>query len=201
MKSIVIAFSFFALLFQPAKEPVVLEEKAAAVPKEKVCLSAEEQKLYGLIMAYRKKNKLPPIPISAKLTQVAKEHARDLADHYDFDPNNRCNPHSWSKKGKWSACCYTNDHKEAECMWSKPKEIAGYEGSGYEIAYYSSAGANAAEGLEGWKKSPGHNPLIVNSGIWEKAKWQGIGIAIYKEYGLVWFGEVHDESEISNCTN
>lgn len=164
-----------------------------------VCLSSEERKLYDLIMDYRKSKGLPPISISAKLTQVAQVHARDLADNYEFDPQNRCNPHSWSKKGEWSSCCYTSDHKQAKCMWDKPNEIAGYSGPGYEIAYYSSAGANASEGLEGWKKSPSHNPLLINDGMWKKATWKGIGIGIYKQYGIVWFGEMEDKSEIQLC--
>lgn len=163
------------------------------------CVSSEEQKLYDLIMEYRRQKKLPPIPLSENLTRVAQVHARDLTDHYEFDPGNECNPHSWSSNGKWESCCYTNDHKEATCMWNKPKEITGYEGPGYEIAYYSSAGANAQEGLDGWKKSQGHNPLLINSGIWEKAKWKAIGVAIYKEYGLVWFGETADPAMPQKC--
>lgn len=190
MKSFVLAL--FVLIFSVTPEN-------EAVVEEEVCLSKEELKLYNLIMDYRKKNKLEVIPISPKLTKVAQVHARDLADHYSFDPNNKCNPHSWSKKGKWTGCCYTSDHKEAECMWNKPKEIAGYSGSGYEIAYYSSAGANAEEGLKGWKASPGHNPLLINSGIWEKLKWNAIGIGIYKEYGLVWFGESADSTVFKVC--
>jgi uncharacterized protein YkwD len=166
---------------------------------DEICLTAEEKRLYELIMDYRKKNNLPAIPISEKLTRVAKAHTRDLADNYSFDPKNECNPHSWSKKGKWTSCCYTSDHKQAECMWNKPKEIAGYDGHGYEIAYYSTAGASAKEGLDGWKVSPGHNPLLVNSGIWERVKWNAIGIALYKEYGVVWFGEKADPSELRVC--
>ena len=150
-------------------------------------------------MAYRKEKNLPPIPLSSKLTQVAQAHARDLATNYKFDVNNKCNPHSWSKKGKWSSCCYTSDHKQAQCMWDKPKEIAGYESPGYEIAYYSSKGATAEEGLTGWQKSPSHNPLIINSGMWEKANWKAIGIGFYKEYGIVWFGEIADEAGIVDC--
>ncbi|HEY0744946.1 MAG TPA: CAP domain-containing protein [Chryseosolibacter sp.] len=164
-----------------------------------VCLNAEEQKLYTLMMKYRKSKGLKSIPISAKLTKVAQTHARDLMTNYTFDFDNKCNPHSWSKKGKWTSCCYTNDHKEAKCMWDKPKEIAGYEGAGYEIAYYSSKGATAEEGLDGWKKSPGHNPLIINEGMWAKANWKAIGIGFYGEYGIVWFGEVSDEVVPSNC--
>ncbi len=163
------------------------------------CLNTEEKKLYDLIMAYRKSKRLPPIPYSAKLSKVAQTHVRDLEANYNYENASTCNPHSWSDKGTWTSCCYTSDHKQASCMWTKPKEIAGYEGYGYEIAYYSSAGANATEGLEGWKKSPGHNPLIINSGTWSKVKWQAIGIGIYGQYGVVWFGEEADESKMKLC--
>jgi len=165
-----------------------------------ICVSVDEAKLYEIINDYRKKKKLDPIPFSTKLTMVAQTHAKDLANNYDFDPDNRCNPHSWSRKGKWSSCCYTNDHKEAQCMWDKPKEIAGYDSPGYEIAYYSSAGANAQEGLSGWQKSPSHNPLLINSGMWKKVEWKGIGVGIYKEYAIVWFGQLNDEqNELILC--
>ena len=99
-----------------------------------VCLTREEKKLYDLIMEYRKSKKLPPIPLSEKLTLVAQTHAKDLAENYEFDPKkNKCNPHNWSNKGKWTSCCYTDDHKVAGCMWTKPQEIAGYAGSGYIV--------------------------------------------------------------------
>lgn len=184
MKSIVL-FLLAAFLFTS-------NTRIAPEPAE-ICLSAEEQKLYKLIMEYRKSKNLPAIPFSAKLSQVAQVHVRDLAENYDFDPKNKCNPHSWSKKGDWSSCCYTSDHKKASCMWDKPKEISGYAGQGFEIAYYSSNGANAQEGIDGWIKSPAHNPLLINLETWKQVTWQAIGIGIYKEYGVVWFGMVKDD--------
>src|SRR5882672_1376929 len=150
MKSIVLLILFVSPHFPATIVPP---------PSSETCLNTEENKLYHLIMAYRKEKKLKPIPFSAKLTQVAQAHVRDLMANFDYDNKSNCNPHTWSDKGNWSACCYTPDHKLAKCMWDKPKEIAGYTGNGFEIAYFSSAGATAAEGLEGWKKSPGHNPL------------------------------------------
>ena len=84
-------------------------------------------------------------------------------------------------------------------MWSKPKEIAGYESEGYEIAFYSSAGATAAESLEGWKKSAGHNPVIVNEGTWNQVKWEAVGIGIHGPYAVVWFGQLADPSKITMC--
>jgi uncharacterized protein YkwD len=172
-------------------------DRKSLVPE--ICLTKEEKKLYDLIMEYRKSKGLEAIPLSPKLILVAQTHARDLADNYDFNPKNKCNPHSWSEKGKWTSCCYTNDHKKASCMWTKPQEIAGYAGSGFEIAYYSSLGASAQEGIDGWKISPGHNPLLINSGTWSKTKWQAIGVGIYKEYGLVWFGELTDDGSAKIC--
>lgn len=166
---------------------------------EAVCLSGEERKLYELIMAYRKSKNLKSIPLSAKLTLVAQTHARDLVENYNFNPNGKCNPHSWSKKGRWTACCYTNDHKQAQCMWDKPKEIAGYDKPGYEIAYYSSKGATAQEGIDGWKVSPSHNPLLINSEMWSKVEWNAIGIGLYGEYGIVWFGESLDSETPIQC--
>jgi uncharacterized protein YkwD len=166
----------------PAKQP------------KAVCVTLEEQKLYDLIMEYRKSKNLKPIPFSAALTRVAQTHAVDLATNYTFDQNNSCNPHSWSKKGKWTPCCYTSDHKQAKCMWDKPKEISGYDNPGYEIAYYSSRGVTAQEGLDGWKQSPAHNPLLINDGMWSKVDWNAIGVGLYKEYGVVWFGQLQDDN-------
>lgn len=191
MKAFLFSFSLLFLL-QSNSSPILTSKE--------VCLNSEEKKVYDLIMQYRKSKKLGTIPLSEKLSRVAQLHARDLAENYTHDPqNNPCNPHSWSAKGTWTPCCYTNDHKEAQCMWDKPKEIADYPTFGYEIAYYSSRGATAQEGLDGWKLSPGHNPLLINSGMWSKIKWEAIGIGFYKEYGIVWFGETKDDVVPDNC--
>jgi hypothetical protein len=164
-----------------------------------VCVSSEEEKLFTLINDYRGTLGLEPIPYSAALTQVAQAHVRDLENEYNFSPDNECNPHSWSEKGSWTPCCYTNDHREAECMWNKPKEIAGYASPGYEIAFYASEGANAEGGLEGWINSTSHRPLIVNDGQWARMEWNAIGIGIYGKYAVVWFGIAPDPSEIKVC--
>jgi len=179
--------------------PIIIWLLAIPAFSQEICISEEEKKLYELINQYRKSKKLKPIALSAKLTKTAQTHVHDLADNYTYEEGQKCNPHSWSNKGGWSSCCYTSDHKEAKCMWDKPKEIAGYAGAGYEIAYWSSVGATAQEGLDGWKKSPGHNPLLINLGTWEKVEWKAIGVGIYKEYGVVWFGEVVDEEIPKGC--
>ena len=187
-----IGFISIFLLFSASVEKTALTGSTT-------CISVEEKKLYDLILEYRKSKKLGSIPLSSKLCLVAQTHARDLVNNYKFDPSNTCNPHSWSKKGKWTPCCYTADHKQAKCMWDKPSEIAGYKSPGYEIAYYSSVGSTAQEALDGWKKSPAHNPLLINDGMWGKVEWNAIGIGLYKEYGVVWFGQLSDSETPEVC--
>jgi uncharacterized protein YkwD len=188
MKSFVLIAPLVFLLIQSPEKKV----------DTKICLTAEEKKLYQLLMEYRKEKRLESIPLSPKLSKVAQIHAKDLSEnHKPFDGT--CNLHSWSKKGKWKPCCYTDDHKQAACMWSKPQEIAGYESNGYEISYYGGGGATAQDGINGWKESTGHNQVIINEGIWTKIKWNAIGIGIYKEYGVVWFGELEDKTQLSVC--
>ena len=180
-------FTFIALLFLNITTP----------PSE--CMSSEENELYMLINDYRKTKNLAPIPYSEKLNKVARAHAWDLSENYDFDPAGECNPHSWSTEGNWSSCCYTSDHAQAECMWNKPMEIAGYKGSGYEIAFYNSNKATPEKALSGWKSSKGHNPLLINSGMWKQVNWKAVGIGIYKNYAIVWFGEVADPTSPEIC--
>jgi Cysteine-rich secretory protein family len=156
---------------------------------DNVCISAEEKKLYDLITEYRKKHKLPVIPLSKSLCFVAREHVKDLA--INRPDKGDCNMHSWSDKGKWSPCCYTDDHKKATCMWDKPSELTSYKGAGFEI---SCIGVKTAESaLEGWKGSPGHNNVIINSAHWKKMAWHAMGIGMYGGYAVVWFGEAVDK--------
>jgi uncharacterized protein YkwD len=160
-------------------------------------LSAEEMKLYKLIMQYRKKLSLPSIPISPSLTTVARTHVNDLLQN---KPNQGdCNMHSWSSKGNWTPCCYTPDHAQANCMWSKPRELTSYQGNGYEIAC-GPEDANSMElvmtadrALKLWKGSPGHNAVICNKNIWKGTKWRAIGICVSGSYAVAWFGEETDK--------
>jgi hypothetical protein len=169
-----------------------------AVPEKllpEICLSETEMELYRLINEYRIQKGLPEVKLSASLSYVARTHARDQTENYK--ESNRCNMHSWSNKGEWSSCCYTPDHKRAKCMWDKPRELTNYTGDGYEISFYTtypytSPAAFAKDALDGWKKSSGHNEIIINKSIWKNVKWQAIGIGIYGEYANVWFGKEVD---------
>jgi len=157
-----------------------------------ICLSDDEEKLFKIINAYRETLDLEAISYSASLTKVAQAHVQDLAANYTFKRGAKCNPHSWSKKGEWTSCCYTSDHKKAQCMWDKPREIANYDSNGFEILSYSSDGVTPGEALTGWQKSRGHHEVMINAGTWKKVTWGGMGVGIYKEWAVVWFAEKSD---------
>ena len=160
-------------------------------------LSTEEMKLYNYIMEYRKEKNLPSIPLSKSLTIVAQTHVKDLVNNSPNQKSN-CNMHSWSKKGKWTSCCYTSNHAKANCMWNKPSELTSYKGKGFEISFGSPENpkyvASAESALNGWKESSGHNSVMVNKGIWKKSNWKAIGVGIYMNYAVVWFGKEEDKN-------
>jgi len=181
-------------------------QKAAAEKKlPEICLTQTEIELYRLINEYRAQKGLPEVKLSASLSFVARTHAIDQSENYK--ESNRCNMHSWSGNGNWTSCCYTADHKKAKCMWDKPRELTNYTGDGFEISFYStypysSSEAFAKDALNGWKKSPGHNDMIINKSTWKNVKWQSIGIGVYGEYANVWFGREEDSAgEPEVCIN
>lgn len=157
--------------------------------------SNEEIRLWKLINVYRKENNLPQIPLSAKLTKVAKIHCKDLYDNFLIGTS-VCNEHSWSDKGNWKAVCYTPDHAQKEEMWKKPLEIAGYESYGFEIEHNHFPKddlCNAQCAINGWKGSLSHNNIMINKENWKDIKFKAMGVGMYKGYACVWFGELEDK--------
>lgn len=155
--------------------------------------TADEARLYQLIMEYRASKGLPSIPLSVSLTKVAQIHAKDMYLYFDEIPKG-CNGHSWSKHGPWKKCDYYPDHRNAQGMWDKPRELTSYPGNGYEIAYGSNYTPPCTpEGaLDGWKHSPLHNAVIINANGWAASQWNAIGVGIYKGCACVWFGKEQD---------
>jgi hypothetical protein len=158
-------------------------------------LSEGEKHIFCLINQYRQQKNLPEVAYSPSLSYVARVHAQDQTGHHVY--KSRCTLHSWSSDGSWSSCCYTADHKQAECMWNKPRELTSYSGDGFEISFYSTfkyvtEAAFAADALAGWKKSQGHNSVIINLGQWKKTEWKAMGVGIHGNYINVWFGKEVD---------
>jgi hypothetical protein len=157
-------------------------------------VSMEEWEIFQQINEYRAEKRLAPVPLSGSLTYVAQQHAMDLAENYHT--SGRCNLHSWSAKGNWTSCCYTEDHKRASCMWNKPRELTNYSGDGYEIAYWTNEPLDPTEfakkALLKWKNSYEHNSVIINSHEWHRLDWKAMGVGYYKGYMVVWFGAEPD---------
>lgn len=196
---------FICLLLLIIFQPTTWSQKdVKPKPVPDICLSTTEAELYRLINEYRVQKGLPEVKLSVSLCYVARTHAKDQTENYK--ESKRCNMHSWSNKGNWSPCCYTPDHRHAQFMWNKPRELTNYQGDGFEISFYStyqyaSPTAFARDILDGWKKSPGHNDVIINKKIWKNIQWEAIGIGVYGEYANVWFGkEVDTAGAPQPCT-
>jgi hypothetical protein len=152
--------------------------------------SPEALELIDLVNDYRAQNALPAIPASPSLCTVATNHVHDLSDNAPHTQPGGCNLHSWSDQGPWTACCYTPDHAQAQCMWNKPGELTIYPGNGYENA--ASGVGSPAQALDLWKSSPPHNEVILNLGIWANYPWQALGADVYQGYSVLWFGAEAD---------
>lgn len=158
---------------------------AGAAAQGAAASAAEE--LLARLNAYRVQQGLMAVPKSPSLTQVAEAHVADLERN---PPTPHCNGHSWSPSRRWKACCYTDDHAKAQCMWNKPQEITGgvYSGRGFEIWAQRSGEMTLDFALEGWKSSHAHHQVIINQGPWMAVQWQAVGAAVSQHYAVVWFG-------------
>ncbi len=138
--------------------------KIAAVISSNICKTGNGAlDLECLINNYRKSLGLKSIPHSNSLEKVAKAHVKDLAAYH---PENKCNQntHSWSNNENWKGGCFDFNYSSTHgIMWYKPKEIAGDNSNGFEIACKGCS--SAAGSLSLWKGSKGHNDVIINKGI------------------------------------
>ncbi len=166
-------------------EPIEVERD---YPEPPMCFSKEEKELYKALMQYRHEHHLPRLKVSEGLTQVAKLHCWDMeVAHPDTGV---CNMHSWSSgDARWSPCCYTSDHANAECIWNKVQEITGKPAVGYEISFTCTGCTPemmVEYAMKGWQSSPSHDNTILNKEIWEEP-WAAIGLGITEHYATVWF--------------
>ncbi len=176
-----------AFLFSIRGEESVQSRKHESV-RTAEGMSDDEVRLYRMIMDHRRNHGQSSIPVSPSLSRVAKMHVRDLEAH---PPSGYCNLHSWSAYGPWKSFCYSGSEK-AECMFSKPRELTGYSGNGYEIVAWTSGRMLPDHALELWEGSSTHDSVIVNAGDWEGLRWRAVGLAISGSYAVVWFGEESD---------
>jgi len=161
-------------------------------------LSLVELGLYHRLMAYRRGLGLAAIPLAKSLTTTAGRHAADT--YHNIWAAGKTLP-AGANLHSWSDAPYFGDHRDPDVMWYAPRRLGTpYTSEGFEI---SAAGyGDGAAALEGWKRSPGHNAVIVNSGVWQSMEWRAIGIGVLNDlpavggYGgriyHVWFGAASD---------
>lgn len=149
--------------------------------------TADGLALIAEVNAYRMTEGLGPVTASSSMCIVAENHVWDTVNNNPA--TGQCNLHSWSDQGAWTACCYTSDHAQAQCMWDKPRELSAYTGNGYEISASGVFSPQAA--VNAWSNSPGHNDVILNQGSWT-TPWNAMGAAISGGVAHVWFGRQTD---------
>ena len=196
-----------ALLLGP-----VPEIRAAAPPdpifasgfeEPRGCLSPDEALLATLVNQYRAANLKAAVPVSTALTLVAQWKVKDMASPTNPAGTGSCNLHSWSndRPDVYTGCCYTPDHAQALCMWSKPSQITDvfgpvhYTATGYEIVVFGAT--TVAGALAAWQGSAPHNDVLLNNGIWaSRNPWpaMGIGVDLVNRYYSIWFGDAADPS-------
>jgi cell division septation protein DedD len=153
-------------------------------------VSQDENILYNMINDMRRLAKMSPIPFSASLSIVAHAHINDLI--ITKPQENGCSLHSWSTSGKWTACCNTKDPAGILCMKSKPKEITGYPGNGYELIYWGEDNATPADAAALWQKVDASSDMILCRGKWKNYQWKALGVGIQGGYAVLWLGDKAD---------
>jgi uncharacterized protein YkwD len=152
--------------------------------------SAAGVEMVGIINAVRAEHGLPAIALAPSLCVVAAHHNLDLAAHAPHAPA-ECNLHSWSDQGPWSACCYTSDHAQAQCMWDKPGELTAYPGNGFEVSA-AGGGLTPQGAVDLWMNSAGHRAVLLSEGAWADPPWMALGADIQGGFAAAWFGRVVD---------
>lgn len=156
-------------------------------------VSQDEMILYNMINDMRRQNKLQPIPFSADLCIVAHTHIDDLIR---WKPQEKgCSLHSWSKSGKWTSCCNSKDPAGIQCMKSKPKEITGYPGNGYELIYWGEEKATPADASALWKQVEASSDMILSKGKWNGFQWKALGVALNDGYAVLWLGDKAEKKD------
>lgn len=189
------------------EQPSKPEEKPEKDPNELLDvdspeLSAKEKELIKLVNDYREQHGKKRLKVSKSLMKVARTHINDLNMNFDMENppvdvrGMKGNIHSWSNKGDWTPVIYTDDHEYDKLTKIKPKEIAGYNQSGYEVAVNGYM-ITPQRALESWKNSPGHNDTILSQNGWKDPAPElvedgltglsNMGVAINGDYACIWF--------------
>jgi len=150
-------------------------------------MNQDETILFNMINDMRIQNKLPAIPFSSDLCKVANTHIADLIKYKPQDKG--CSLHSWSGSGKWTSCCNTKEVFGIQCMKSKPREITGYKGDGFELIYWGEDKASPEEAAALWKQVDASSDMILSRAKWSSYQWKALGVGMKDGFAILWLGD------------
>jgi hypothetical protein len=150
-------------------------------------MNQEETILFNMINDMRIQSKLPAIAFSSDLCKVANTHIADLIKYKPQDKG--CSLHSWSGSGKWTSCCNTKEVFGIQCMKSKPREITGYKGDGFELIYWGEDKATPEEAATLWKQVDASSDMILSRAKWSGYQWKALGVGMKDGYAILWLGD------------
>jgi len=150
-------------------------------------MTQDETTLFNMINDLRVQNKLTAIPFSPDLCKVANTHIADLIKYKPQDKG--CSLHSWSGSGKWTSCCNTKEVFGIQCMKSKPREITGYKGDGFELIYWGEDKASPEEAAALWKQVDASSDMLLSRAKWSGYQWKAMGVGIKDGYAILWLGD------------
>ena len=161
------------------------------------CMTQADISLATLANNHRAAHGLPRLTISKSLNTVAQWHVADskyAMDNNRFQANSSCNLHSWIgiPNAPYGSCCYYPDHRNASCIWDKPRELTSYTGHGFELAAHGFSTVERA--MTGFINSSSHNDVLLNRGAWANYPFKsiGVGVDLNRQVFYIWLGQETD---------
>lgn len=77
-------------------------------------------------------------------------------------------------------------------MKSKPREITGYPGDGYELIYWGEDNATPAGAAELWNQVEASSDMILSRAKWSGYQWKALGVGLKDGYAVLWLGDAED---------
>ena len=169
---------------------VFAQQKAPKTIPASYYIEKNELQLSEAINKLRVKKGLGELQLSPSLSFVARTHLNDI--RLNSKNQHGCNLNSWSDKGKWTPCCFNAKQKNLDLMNSKPSEIIGFRGKGFEIVVALKKEVTGNDINDLWLNATSTHEFLLNTGPWTNRNWQSMGISIYKGYASIWLSELPD---------
>ena len=189
MFKLFLTISAFIVLSAPV---VFSQNNAPKVTPKKYAIEKKELSLVDAINKYRSQKGQEELQLSPSLSFVAHTHLNDI--RLNSKEEHGCNLNSWSDKGKWIPCCFDGKQKSLDLMTSKPSEIIGFRGKGYEIVIAAKKGISTKDLTKLWLSTKATQDFILNKGQWSNRNWQCMGVSIYDGFASIWASDMPDRT-------